>query len=271
MMSMSANVRRLVELSAPLWAGEAEVVRTYWDSPVRTGETDLLWLGRQCSKEFNGTGIGEFKNLGIFLGPLTELSEIFPKIDAGTDAGINRRYAAELIDMLKDEFSHYMAFADVHDAIREAGEPALDPHALQTWDEDVALTALRHRHNAEHGALGVRASRFTEGGYCTLFREGMRLKGRGGSDDLIAAACAKVFDDEFGHMLEGIAGLDDEGWSDDEFRLMGELVIAQLRLRIHMRNAEFSFPLTEKRIQAIFDGDIEPETFDFERAEEALA
>jgi hypothetical protein len=38
-----------------------------------------------------------------------------------------------------------------------------------------------------------------------------------------------------------------------------------------MRNAEFSFPLTEKRIQAILDGDIEPETFDFERAEEALA
>ncbi len=102
MMPMSANVHRLVELSAPLWAGEAEIVRTYWDSAVRTGETDVLWLGRQCSKEFNGTGIGEFKNLGIFLGPLTELSEIFPKIDAGTDAGINRRYAAELIDLLND-------------------------------------------------------------------------------------------------------------------------------------------------------------------------
>ena len=72
-------------------------------------------------------------------------------------------------------------------------------------------------------------------------------------------------------MLEGIAGLDEEGWSDNEFRLMGKLVIAQLRLRIHMRNAEFSYPLTEKRIQAIFDGEIEPEKFDFQRAEEALA
>lgn len=271
MMSMSSNVRHLVELSAPLWAGEAEVVRTYWDSPVRTLETDLLLLRRQCSKEFNGTGIGEYKNLGIFVGPLTELKEIFPKIDTGTDAGIDRHYAAELIDMLKDEFSHYMAFADVHDAIGEAGAPALDPHTLETWDEDVALTALRHRHNAEHGALGVRASRFTEGGYCTLFREGMRLEGRGGADDLIAAACAKVYDDEFGHMLEGIAGLDDEGWSDNEFRLMGELVTAQLRLRIHMRNAEFSFPISATRVQAIFAGDIEPEPFDYRRAEQAMA
>ena len=266
-MSVSANVGRLVELSAPLWAGEAEVVRTYWDSSVRTGDTDLLWLRRQCSKEFNGTGIGEYKNLGIFVGPLTELREIFHEIDAGVD----RRYAAELIEVLKDEFSHYMAFADVYDAIREADVPPLDPHTLESWDEDVELTALRHRHNAEHGALGVRSSRFTEGGYCTLFREGMRLKGRGGAEDLIAAACAKVYDDESGHMLEGIAGLDEEGWSDNEFRLMGKLVIAQLRLRIHMRNAEFSYPLTEKRIQEIFNGEIDPETFDFQRAEEALA
>jgi len=270
-MSMSENARRLIELSAPLWAGEAEVVRTYWDSPVRTPETDLLWLRRQCSKEFNGTGIGEHKNLGMFVGPLTELREIFPKIDTGSDAGIDRHYAAELIEGMKDEFSHYIAFADVHDVISGANTPSMDPHTLETWDEDVALTALRHQHNKDHGKLGVRASRFTEGGYCTLFREGMRLKGRGGTEDLIAAACAKVYDDEFGHMLEGIAGLDNEGWSDGEIHLMGELVVAQLRLRIHMRNAEFSFPLTQQRIQAILEGGIEPEPFDFERAEEALA
>ena len=112
---------------------------------------------------------------------MTELREIFHEIDAGID----RRYAAELIEVLKDEFSHYMAFADVYDAIREADVPPLDPHTLESWDEDVELTALRHRHNAEHGALGVRSSRFTEGGYCTLFREGMRLKGRGGAEGFV--------------------------------------------------------------------------------------
>ena len=116
-----------------------------------------------------------------------------------------------------------------------------------------------------------RASRFTEGGYCTLFREGMRLKGKGGNDDLIAAACTKVYEDEFGHMLSGIIGLDKEGWSEEQFALMGELVAEQLRLRIHMRNAEFSFPLSEDRVQAIFTGDIEPEPFDYARAEQAMA
>ena len=80
-----------------------------------------------------------------------------------------------------------------------------------------------------------------------------------------------VYEDEFGHMLEGIAGLDEEGWSDDDFKLMEELVVDQLKARIRMRNAEFSYPLTEDRVQAIFAGDIAPEPFDFERAEELMS
>jgi hypothetical protein len=268
--SLSANLTKLVELSAPLWAGEAEVVRTYWTSTLRNLDTDLLWLRRQCSKEFNGSGIGEYKNLGVFMGPVTELGEIFAKIDTG-DGGVDRAYVRDLIEMLGDEFEHYSRFADVHDAISGAETPPINPHQLETWDEDVALTEIRHHHIKEHGSLGVRASRFTEGGYCTLFREGMRLKGKGGNDDLIAAACTKVYEDEFGHMLSGIIGLDKEGWSEEQFALMGELVAEQLRLRIHMRNAEFSFPLSKDRVQAIFTGDIEPEPFDYARAEQAMA
>ncbi len=55
-MDSLSNIRRLVDASAPYWAGEAEVVRTYWTSPVRTASTDLLWLSRQCFKEFWGSG-----------------------------------------------------------------------------------------------------------------------------------------------------------------------------------------------------------------------
>ncbi len=269
-MTVSDNLRNLIDLSSPLWAGEAEVVRTYWGSPIRTRETELLWLRRQCSKEFNGTGIGEYRNLGVFMGPVTELGEIFERIDTGAPDSVDRRYALELIEILHDEFDHYIRFADIHDALRGEDVPPINPHALETWDEDAELTRVRHMHNATHGALGVRASRFTEGGYCALFREGMRLKGRGGIDDMIADACAKVYEDEFGHMLEGVVGLDNEGLSDAQFALLGDLVVEQLRLRIRMRNAEFSFPLGEARIRGIFAGEIEPETFDYARAEAAL-
>ncbi len=91
--------------------------------------------------------------------------------------------------------------------------------------------------------------------------------GRGGADDLIAAACGAIYDDEFGHMLSGVVGLDDATLPDGDWRLMTALVTEMLRHRIRMRNAEFGYPLTEDRVQAIFAGDIAPERFDFEKAE----
>ena len=48
------------------------------------------------------------------------------------------------------------------------------------------------------------------------------------------------------------------------------LRVEQLRLRVHMRNAEFSYPLEEERVAAIFANEIEPEKFDYARAEAAL-
>ena len=243
-MTVSTKLRHLISAAGPLWAGEAEIVRTYWDCAIRTLETDLLWLRRQCSKEFYGSGIGEFKDKGVFLGPVMQLLEMFPKIDAEID----RHDALEVIDMLHDEYRHFVLLADVHDAIKGAGTPPLNAQTLVTWPEDQKLTALRLGHNKTHGVLGVRASRFTEGGYCTLFREAMRIEGRGGADALIARACIKIHDDEFGHMLTGIVGLDQEGLAADAWALLEELVTDQLRHRILMRNAQFGFPLPTERI-----------------------
>lgn len=270
-MALSKNLETLISLSQPLWAGEAEVVRTYWDSPVRTIDTDLLWIARQASKEFNGSGVAEYRNLGCFIGPLTELLEMFPKIDSG-GAGVTRRAAFERIETIHEEFAHYMAFADLHDAIRPGGTPPLNPHDVAPWAEDEALNQFRHDCMARHGEIGVRATKLSEGGYCTLFREGMRLAGRGGNEELIAAACARIYDDEFGHMLKGIVGLDGDGRQlrDEDWTLLRDLVVEILRHRIHMRNAEFSFPLPPERVRAIFAGEIAPEPFDYDTAAEII-
>ena len=48
---------------------------------------------------------------------------------------------------------------------------------------------------------------------------------------------------------------------------MTDLVNEQLRARVKMRNEEFSFPLTNKKVEGIYNGDINPEPFDFEKAE----
>ena len=265
-MSVSDNLQRLISVSAPFWAGEAEVVRTYWDSPVRNVQTDLDWLRRQCIKEFNGTGAGDFKNLGILLGPAVQIQEEFDKIDRGLD----RHEVLELMDLMRDEFSHYVLFADIYDAIKPDNVLPINPGQFEEWQEENEFRATRHRQLKEHGTIGLRASQFTEGGYCTLFREGMRLKGRGGFDEMIAAACTQVYEDEFGHMLTGIVGIDNEGWTDEEFELLQNLVVEQLKLRIPGRNIQFSNPLSDDRVDAIIMGKIDPLEFDYTEAERRM-
>ncbi|HEX5065983.1 MAG TPA: hypothetical protein VFY49_07710 [Myxococcota bacterium] len=263
-MTVSPALRKLIDATAPLWAGEAEVVRTYWTSPVRTRETDLRWLRAQCRKEFWDSFADPQK--GLFLEPLDRLRAAFPKIDIEVD----RHAVLDLAEMFLAEFSHYVAFADAYDAIRGEGDEPMNPHALRDlaeWPENAELGRIRAEHRRLHGDLGLRACEITEGGYCALFAEGMKLAGRGGADEAIAAACRAVFDDEFGHMLRGILNLDEENLGPADWDLLERLVREQMQARIHMRNAQFDYPLSQARIEEIFAGRIEPLAFDYERAQ----
>jgi hypothetical protein len=150
--------------------------------------------------------------------------------------------------------------------MRPKGTPKLHPQMLEEWPEEKELTALRYRHREAHGAIGMRACKTSEGGYCTLFSEGMKLQGRPGIDGMIAEACSKVYDDEFAHMLSGIADIAEEGLAESDWKLLQTLLVEQLKQRIRMRNAQFSYPLSEERIQAIYRGNIEPLAFDYQRA-----
>lgn len=269
-MDASANLRKLIDSNAPYWAGEAEVFRTYWTWDKRTRETDKTWLRYQCFKEIWGSGVGD-ANLGLFMGPVKQLEAWFPEIDKGVD----RHEVLDMAEGLWAEFAHYCAFADAFDGMLIEGEDKMTPAATYSWPEDDVLGTLRYKHRDEHGELGRRASNFTEGGYCTLFSEGMAL-GRNstahdGRDALIAEACSKVYDDEFGHMLKGIAGLDKEGLSTEEWELMERLTTEQLRLRIEMRNAQFGKPLSDARVAEIQSGKATPLAFDYASAATALA
>ncbi len=258
----NSKLRRVIDVATPLWAGEAEVVRTYWNSAKRTIETDLLWLKRQCFKEFWGSGVTRFDQGGIVPGSLRRLSEQTANIDVALD----RHEFLDALEGVKAEFSHYTYFADLYDALRPKGSPKLHPKMLEEWPEEKELTALRFRHREAHGTIGMRACKTSEGGYCTLFSEGMKLAGRPGVDGLIAQACSKVYDDEFAHMLSGITGIGEEGLSECDLRLLETLLVEQLRQRIRMRNAQLGYPLSEDRVQAIFRGDIQPLKFDYQRA-----
>ena len=262
-MTVSANLERLIDAVAPLFAGEAEVFSTYWESPRRDRESDKLWVLRQARKEVWDTPLGDPR--GLFIGPLEDLLAVFPRIDID----VPRERVLDRLEGLYEEFSHYCAFADAYDALCDDGEARLSPtmlHDVPDWPENQALRDRRAEIKAAYGIAGERACLFTEGGYCTLFSEGMKLAGRGAPDDLIARACAKVYDDEFGHMLKGIVGLDADDLSNADWDQLVQLSVELQGLRIPMRNAQMSFPLSDERVGQILDGDIEPVQFDFAKA-----
>ena len=261
-MAMSQNIRNLVAVAAPYWAGEAEVARTYFNSPQRTAQTDTVWLARQCFKEFWGSGVSQWDKGGVFLGSLKNLVAAMPTIDVS----LGRADVLDILEGIHAEFSHYCAFADAYDAIRAPDQPKMDPHWVKPWGEEDKLTALRYEHQKAHGTVGLRACKFTEGGYCAIFSEGMALAGRSKIDDLIAKACSLVYEDEFSHMLAGVAGIDQEGLAAADWKLMEKLVIEQLQQRIRMRNEMFSFPMSDERMQAVFRGEITPVRFDYDKA-----
>ncbi|MBV8534447.1 MAG: hypothetical protein JO128_02570, partial [Alphaproteobacteria bacterium] len=98
-MPASSRVQHLISAAAPYWAGEAEVVRTYFASPKRTRDTDLAWLARQCFKEFWGSGTSKHDRGGVFLGVLKSLVTKTPEIDVTFD----RHDVLDVIEGLKAE------------------------------------------------------------------------------------------------------------------------------------------------------------------------
>jgi len=265
-MKASASLERLILANAPYWAAEAEVCRAHFNAPKRNKKTDLSWLARQARKEFWDSFSTDAPSL--FLSFCKERLADWDKIDAG---GPSRRDVLDMVQTIAAEFSHYVAFADAYETIRGGDKdfPPITPLMLRdisSWPENDALQQLRTDHQKQFGKIGMRATRFTEGGYCGLFSEGMKLKGRSKGDDAIAAACALVYDDEFHHMLVGIAGLDEEPMTKAEWDRLEELSIAQMRARIHMRNAQFGNPVPEFRVKELLAGRAQPVSFDFDKA-----
>jgi hypothetical protein len=267
-MAVNQNLRRLIEANAPLWAAEAEIVRTYWTSSVRTAETDKLWLKRQCWKEY--VGVAKFPGPTVEVAMCTELAKDLTEMVPKLDVTVNRHDVRELLDKVHAEFTHYCLFADIYDSMLKEGEPRINANKLTLWPEEDALATYRNTIRTTNSKF-ARATGFTEGGYCTMYSEGAKLKGRAGVDGQIGIACQKVYDDEFGHMMYGVLGVDEEGFTKSDWDEMQQITTEQLRLRLYMRNAQFSHPVPDARIKEIVAGKIEPIRFDLDKAETYLA
>lgn len=251
------HVDCLLERCRALWAGEAWVFAAYWDSPRRTRRSDLVWIARQCHKELVD---GALVRAAWLSAALTSTDPV--PVHNACDR------PSELIGELADEYRHLRAFATAYERLRGEGDPPLTFHDLRTrwrWPANDALVRLRARHRATHGVLGTYAMLFTEGGGATLYRSGAARRGHGFADDVIAEACAAVLADEEAHMRLGMEQILDARLSPQESDALAKVVVAQLRQRIRMRNAQFGHPLSDADLARALagraprpDGDLVP-------------
>src|SRR5690242_15344183 len=131
-MPLSDNLRRLIDLNAPLWAGEAEIVRTYWTSPIRTVESDKRWLRLQCYKEFGGNP--DHKTAGG--GRLTVLEQVLHDMVPQLEVTVDREALREELEKHVSEYIHYCLYASVYDKLLKPGEPKLSAAGLEIWQEE---------------------------------------------------------------------------------------------------------------------------------------
>ena len=239
----------LLRFASRWWAGEAEVARTFFSKP-HSKQEHLRWLRQQAYKELQP------RKDGLILRLVKQLDADYPALEQRVDRG---SYLGTM-QFLLEEFRHYVLFADVIDAL--TGEK-LTPEELVAYElsEERNLRELRESSFVRWGDLARSASSFCEGGGASIFYEGMQVAGDPISA-MIAAACESVYRDEIDHAHHGVEGLLTVAQTEADWETAHSLVEQISRQRLRMRNEQFSFPLSQERVEEIGRGEIElPERF----------
>jgi hypothetical protein len=211
-----------VAAAAPYWAGEAEVVRSYW-SRRRNATQDLDWLRAQAYKETR-----LLRELGLDLRDQFLRKGVVRNHPDGPGAA--RKVAQEM--------HHFRLLADL---IFELSGVAVSPLDVVELPADRTLQESRAAYRMR-GDLERAAVAFTEGGGGAMYRVLSELAGDA-FERRVAAAFRVIYEDEIVHGPAEIHSLARVARSEDD---------------VLMRNEMFGFPLSPPRIREIDEGKIEP-------------
>ena len=217
------------------WAGEAEIVRTYFSNP-RTREDDLRWLKLQAARE---------------LGTVERLLQALPEDLAGIETTVDRGSFESFTRSVYEEARHYRLLADIMEQI--AGERP-DPQELlalsgcqreRRGHPDLpAMTAeveVTRRLQETYGELAEVALGFSEGAGAAIFYMGNKLLelpytsySGGAVEKAIAEAMGVIFHDEMRHGPVHIPGIARAIRNDEDLatarHIITEKAVAHLRL-----------------------------------------
>jgi hypothetical protein len=233
------RMRDLVAVAAPSWAGEAEIVCSYF-ATRRTVERDVAWLAAQAWKE-------------------TRLVRALPaEARSGSLAAGTVEAHPEAVSEVKfaEEVKHFHLLVGLIEMITGARVGIED---LRELPEESRLQALRAPYRA--GTPLERAVvDFTEGGGGAIYQVLGGVDG-GPLERRMAAVFREIHDDEVFHgpaVIHSIAAL---ARGPDDWSHAADLVGRIGHQRLRMRNEMFSFPLSETRRDEIAAGHIKPWPF----------
>lgn len=243
MKRLEGEIRRrmqaLADVVSPLWAGEAEITRGYFEGRDRSRESDLFWLRAQAFKET--------RHLRDLPAPLQQEYWKTGRIAVHPDG----ERAAEI---LAEEMKHFGLLAAL---IRRLTGREVAPDELHGLEEDRRLQALRADFRRSGGELERAAVTFTEGGGGSMYTVLARLSGSD-FDRAIAAAFREIHRDEVIHGPMQIHRIARHARSPDDWERCGRIAAAICRQRLRMRNEMFGRPLSALRLEEIEAGKVEP-------------
>ena len=243
-----ALITGLEDVCGNFWAGEAEVVRTYF-SRHRTHERDLAWLKHQAWKEI--------KQIPVIANEVIRATE-----RVGKDLSFDEYL--EITKKCWEEAKHYVWMAECLEELTANSGVSLDELG-GPLPEQAKIRAVREEieRKSQHPAVIAAVTSWPEGGGSGVtFKELSNVRG-GKLETKIAEAAARICEEEADHGREGaeaiIRGVRKSGLDEQTKEIMLEGARRLCRQRLRMRNEMFGFPLSEERLKEIEEGkDITP-------------
>lgn len=232
------SMAAVIAAAAPYWAGEAEVVRTYF-TRGRTRALDLSWLRAQAYKEAR---------------PFRDLAKNLQEEFLQTGAVRHHPDGAEAAQHMVQETRHFRLLADLLSACFGVTVTLGDTLHLP---EDRKLQELRTAYKSNGGLLDRAAVAFTEGGGGAMFQVLSQLEG-GELERKIAAVFKIIAQEEIPHGPMEIHALAHHAKSEEDWERARTIVHVISRQRLLMRNEMFGFPLDPIRMHEIDQGQIQP-------------
>ena len=179
----------LIAVAKPFWDAEAEITRRFFSGkPSR--EQYLKYLKAAVYKELNPV-IGYGETTGYANGLHMEFDTLVGRF-SDLDRSVARRDMLARLEMMTEEFEHYVVLAEVLEFV--VGRP-LTPEDPEQLPEDRKLNDMR-RGYVESGDPGlVAVMGLTEGGGSSTFREASKLTG-GEIEERLGAAMKIINRDE---------------------------------------------------------------------------